>query len=201
MSPSIIVLSNDSRTQSSADRISADLSKLGFKIDRGAKAAKIETAHRVIVLWSRAARGTPALRAAVRRARAKGTLVCVGPHAAPPLIGAKRIKQLPRTSAAWRAALAKQSVAPPAKKRARPRARAKRTPRTRAADGGTSVTTTTTTATARRSAPILGFLATLIVFGAAVGAGMYQADAGFATKVNTLAGEAQAQVAALTAKH
>lgn len=57
------------------------------------------------------------------------------------------------------------------------------------------------TPTGVRSAPILGFLATVLVFSAAVGTGLYQTDASFAAKVNALAGQAQAQVAALTGKH
>jgi len=51
------------------------------------------------------------------------------------------------------------------------------------------------------SAPILGFLATVLVFGAAVGIGMYQTDPAFATKVNAMARQAQVQVATLAAKH
>ncbi|MFT3729507.1 MAG: hypothetical protein QM759_16915 [Terricaulis sp.] len=206
MVSSIVVLANDSHAEPVADRVSADLAKLGFKVDRAtpgrATAAKIEAAHRVIVLWSRAARGTPALRAAVQRARAKGTLVCVGLHAAPPLVGVKRVARVPQSGSAWRSALAKRrAVAVAANRIARTRTPPKRARRTAKAGGDKTMNAVATPAPATRKAPILGFLATVLVFGAAVGTGMYQTDAAFAAKVNTLARDAQVQVAALTGKH
>src|SRR5262249_13802898 len=155
---------------------------LGYAVDRDtrhvsrrAQAAKIETAHRVVVLWSRAARGTPALRAAVRRASARGTLVCVSLDAAPPPAGAKRIARLPKSGAAWRGALRKRPVLE-TKKIARPPTRPPRARHNKAADGERSMDATATHTRPSRSAPILGFLATLLVFGAAIGTGLYQSD-------------------------
>lgn len=105
MSPPLLILASGPRANAQASKVAADLSALGFNVTpaslRRAKAAKIETAHKVVLLWSRAARGTPALRAAAQRAKAKGKLVCVALDAAPPPLGAKAQK-LPRQRLAWR---------------------------------------------------------------------------------------------------
>jgi hypothetical protein len=209
MPSSIVVLASDRLADAAIDRISADLSKLGFNVDRAkpdtagrSAAAKIEAAHRVIMLWSRAAaRGTPALRAALRRARAKGTLVCVGSNAPPSLACAKRVARVPLTGAAWRGALLRPQPMAAAGKRTPARKPPIRARRKITAGGDKRVDAIATQATPSRSAPILGFFATILVFAAAVSAGMYQTDAGFAAKVNTLAREAQVRVAALTGMH
>jgi hypothetical protein len=113
----------------------------------------------------------------------------------------KRIAGLPRNGAAWRSALLrKRPVAVKTKARTAKAAPPRPARRAAAIHGGGSVEAMATQAPAR-TAPILGFLATVLVFGAAVGAGLYQTDAAFAAKVNALAGQAQAQVATLTGKH
>ena len=196
-----VVLIHPPESESAATRIADQLLKLGYPVQRAgadvkrARAAKIETAGRVVVLWSRAARGTPALRAAVRRARARGTLVCVALDAAPPPGGAKYVARLPRNGAAWRGALSEKKRPLQAQKMARALSRPQRARRTTNGDGSVEATANHV---APRSAPILGFLATILVFGAAVGAGLYQTDPGFAAKVNALTAQAQAQVASLT---
>jgi hypothetical protein len=202
----VVVLAHAPEADAVARRVTDELAALGYAVDcagagkmRRAEAAKIESARHVVVLWSRAARGTPALRAAVRRASARGTLVCVSLDAAPPPAGAKRVTRLPKSGAAWRSALVRKRPAQIVKK-ARAKPPPQRTRRTATTHGGGSVQAIATP-TPVRSAPILGFLATVLVFGAAVGTGLYQTDASFAAKVNALAGQAQAQVAALTGKH
>jgi hypothetical protein len=203
----LVVLAHAPEADAVAQQVTDELAALGYAVNRTAAgalkrswAAKIETAHRVVVLWSRKARPTPALRAAVRRASARGTLVCVSLDAAPAPAGAKRITPLPRNGAAWRHALIRKPAVATTKKTPAKTA-LRRNRRAHAVHGGGSVEAIATRAPASRSAPISGFLATVLVFGAAVGIGLYQANPGFAASVNALIGQAQTQALALAGKH
>ncbi len=202
--PPVVVLAHAPQAEAVANRVTDELSGLGFSVDRTARvatrraqAAKIEAAHKVVLLWSRAARGTPALRAAVRRARAKGTLVCVALDAAPPPTGAGEAKRLPRGGAAWRKALtAKPRAIDATPLRAQPRpARARRDPKLRIEK---QFKATPLSRPRRRGAPVLASVLALALVAAAAGAEAYARDATFAARVNALAAQAQAKAAALT---
>ena len=202
----VIVLAHEPEAGAAANAVRSELATLGYAVDprvdgasprlKRSQAAKIEMAHRVIFLWSRAARRMPALRAAARRASARGILVCVSLDLAMPPPGAKRIMRLPR-GAAWRGALArKRPIEAPKVARMHPPLR--RTSREAARHGAGLVEAIATPKRPPRSAPILGFLATVFVFGAAVGAGLYQVDGAFAAKINAFVGQARS---ALVATH
>lgn len=113
----LVILAHSPGAETHARRIADDLGALGFAVSTGparrTHAARISAAHRVVVLWSRAARGTPALRAAARTAKANGKLVGIALDAAPPPVG--RAAQAPRTRAAWRQLLALPDVKPAAR--------------------------------------------------------------------------------------
>lgn len=82
-------------TQDQARAIGAQLSALGYRVDALSAKRKPARTDKVVMVWSRAAWGTPALRAAVQRARAAGKLVCVSTEGAPPPLGT-RVAKLPR---------------------------------------------------------------------------------------------------------
>jgi hypothetical protein len=204
MPPPILVLAHAPQTQAVADRIGADLAGLGFTVDRGeqlttrrAEAARIEAAHKVVVLWSRAARGTPALRAAVRRARAKGTLVCVALDAAPPPGGVGQ--RLPRSGGAWRKVLLCKRASTAhgaATTRAYPRpAKARREAKPRIEQPRAS--SKGSPAPRRKSASLLAALMALALIVAAAATEAYARDAAFAARVQALADAATAQVTQL----
>lgn len=195
-----ILLAHAPGAEAQAKRIAAQLSTLGFLVSqsaglapRRAQAARLETAQKVVVLWSRADRGTPALRATARRAQAKGTLVSVALDAAPPPVGARPIRA-PRESKAWRRVLAtRASESAPAGNGARyPRpAKARRIKQT--------VITTPPRPLPkpprRPGAPVLGVLASLALIAVAAGSEAYVRDPGFAARVNALAQTTQTRAA------
>lgn len=96
----VLAYSDDAAAQ--ARDIAAKLGALGYTV--GALGPKAR-GDKVLMLWSRAAWGTPALRAAARRAHAAGKLVCIGLDSAPPPIRGAKLSRLPRGRAhpdAWR---------------------------------------------------------------------------------------------------
>jgi len=93
--PSRVLLAFADDTQDQARAIGAQLSALGYRVGALPARGKPAKADRIVMVWSRAAWGTPALRAAVQRARAAGKLVCVSTKGAPPPLGA-RVAKLPR---------------------------------------------------------------------------------------------------------
>lgn len=78
----LIAHPRDAETQ--AREIAAELRALGYEVGDYTPGAKRAKADKVVMLWTRAAWGTPALRAAARKARATGALVCVRLDGAPP---------------------------------------------------------------------------------------------------------------------
>jgi len=192
--PSIVVLAHPSHQQAVATRVSDDLAQLGYAVDqlagaraRRAQASRIEAAQKVIVLWSRAARGTPALMAAVRRARAKGTLVCVALDGAPPPAGVAATMRMPRHSHAWRAALAakrqRAQQAPTACAHPRP-ARARRDPKLRVTK---QFPQRPLPAPPQRGAPALAVLTAFALVAAAAGTEAYARDPSFAHRFAEIA--------------
>jgi hypothetical protein len=111
------------------------------------------------------------------------------------LDSAKALAGLPRTRAAWRRALSLKRPLERTQNIARSSARPLRARRERL-EGDDAVNAAIPPARPR-PAPILGFLATLLVFSAAIGAGLYQTDPSFAARINTITAQAQAQVSAL----
>lgn len=93
--PSRVLLAFADDTQDQARAIGAQLSALGYRVGALPARGKPAQADRIVMVWSRAAWGTPALRAAVQRAQAAGKLVCVSTEGAPPPLGARAAK-LPR---------------------------------------------------------------------------------------------------------
>lgn len=125
-----ILLAHPRGAEAQARGVAAELRALGYEVSNYAPGAKRAAADKVVMLWSRAARGTPALRAAARKARATGSLVCLRLDSAPPPVGASRSARLTK-DVAWRRLLSPKAraAAPPASSPARARihtARAKR---------------------------------------------------------------------------
>lgn len=163
----LVLLAHAPGARALADDVSAQLEALGYAVDalpqaRGARAASLAGAHRLVLLWSRQAARTPALRAAAKRAGDKLLCIRLDDAHPPAALGARAIA-LPRGRHAadvWRRLLA----------RAPERAIA---------------------APAARTSRIAGIGAALTM-ALAVGAALYVSDAAFAARVNQLAGFAQA---------
>ncbi|MBY0567585.1 MAG: hypothetical protein K2P70_09745 [Hyphomonadaceae bacterium] len=97
-----ILLAYPETAASQARSVAAKLGSLGYEVGALSPRAR---GDKVVMLWSRAAWGTPALRAAARRAHAAGKLVCIRLDSAPPPVGGTRLARLPRGRAdtsAWR---------------------------------------------------------------------------------------------------
>lgn len=196
----IVVLAHASDGEALAQHVEDDLTRAGFSVRRSSgqlgrrvHAAALETAHRVVVIWSRAARSAPALKAAVRRANARGTLVCVPLDSAPPPPGAKLLTRMPRGRAAWRKALGPRRVTQdtaPLPMSARP-SRARRDPALRV----TQQFRMTPLPRARsRFAPVLSAVAALVLIAAALGAEALNRDANLSARVQGWAGAAFAEI-------
>jgi len=92
MAPRILIAhANDADAQ--ARGVRKRLGALGYAVKGYGRGAR--RADKVVMLWSRAAWGTPALRAAARRAHAAGKLVCVRLDHVPPPIRGARLTTLP----------------------------------------------------------------------------------------------------------
>lgn len=188
----VLVLAHAPNAEPIAQRIKDKLSALGYAVEHGApatrrgQAARIEAAHKVVLLWSRAARGTPALRAAAQRARTKGTLVCVSLDAAPPPIGTSTTR-LPRSNAAWRRLLGPvvtAKTAAVARVHARP-AKARR----RLSQSAAAPAPVAPAAMPRRRNGIGVAMMALFVLGVAIGVELYAQDGAFAARVNGLSNQ------------
>lgn len=159
--------------------------------------AQLAAARKVIVVWSRAARGTPALRTAARRAKACGKLVCVRLDAArPPVdLGGARAVRLPAgrgAAAAWTKLLRtparhRQAVTSPVHATLSTRRAVKR-PRS------ASIAAATIPARGKtQGARLLAALTALALIAIAAGAEAYARDPDFAARLNALATQAQSQ--------
>jgi len=127
-----IVLAYADTAEAEARALASRLDRLGYRVDR--LRGRPKAADKVVMLWSRAAWGTPALRAAARRAHAAGKLVCIRLDSAPPPVSGARVSPLPGGRAdrtTWRRLLNPKprtaATAPVTRKRerveAQPRAR------------------------------------------------------------------------------
>ena len=79
-----ILIAHPRGAEKQARGVAAELRALGYEVGDYTPGARRAKADKVVMLWSRAAWGTPALRAAARKARATGALVCVRLDGAPP---------------------------------------------------------------------------------------------------------------------
>jgi hypothetical protein len=137
-----ILIAHPRGAETQARGVAAQLRALGYEVSDYAPGAKPGGANKVVMLWSRAASGTPALRVAARKARATGSLVCVRlDNAPPPVTGAKSARLVKRV--AWRRLLStKTRVAATVSRPARQHistARAKRAARPTAQTVGTDM--------------------------------------------------------------
>ncbi|ANP47217.1 hypothetical protein [Candidatus Viadribacter manganicus] len=135
--PTPIFLAHPRGAENHARGVAAELKALGYEVRSYTPQAQRAGAHKVVLLWSRAAWGTPALRAAARKAHATGSLVCVRLDAAPPPVEGAHLLPLKRNGSqrtAWRRALSSSPRATPARTSAPPATRStKRARRTGAA--------------------------------------------------------------------
>jgi len=165
-----ILIAHPRGAETQARGVASELRALGYEVGDYRPGAKRAGSAKVVMLWSRAAWGTPALRAAARQAKAAGSLVCVRlDDAPPPVQGAVNARLAKRV--AWRRLLSArpQTVArtsrPP---RARIQtARAKRATRPAVAKVGTTDMRLYSDSTTRAFAIVL----TLFLF-AATGLGI-----------------------------
>lgn len=111
--PSRVSLAFAKGAERQARDISAQLSALGYEVGPISARGKKAASGKVVMVWSRAALGAPALRAAARKAHAAGKLVCIRADSAPPPVhgapGAKLTNKLK-----WRALLAAKARPAPA---------------------------------------------------------------------------------------
>lgn len=99
--PTRVLLAHPRGAETEARGVAAELKSLGYEVQRCTPGAQRAGGHKVVMLWSRAAWGTPALRAAARQAKAAGSLVCVRlDDAPPPVQGAVNTRLAKRV--AWR---------------------------------------------------------------------------------------------------
>jgi hypothetical protein len=197
-----IVLAHAADGEALALRVDAALARAGFhvkrvgaQIGRRMQATTLESAHRVVVIWSRAARSSPALRAAVRRARARGTLLCVPLDSAPPPAGAKLLRRMPQSGAAWRTELdvgRARENAPSQRASIRP-ARARRDPALKITQEVKM--TPPPKARRRRRASGLALVTALVLIAAAFGSEALNRDTDLAARLQGWAGAAFAQIA------
>lgn len=179
MSPPLVLLAHAPSAEERAAEIAVQLAALGYSVDALPEAprernARLNAAHRLIILWSHDAVKLPALHATARMARAAGKLACVRLDAAkpPPAVCSKLSVRLPTGRARNRAL---QRVLNDTPKRVKGRVgKASQAPKT-------SVV---------RSTRLAGVLATLAM-GFVVAASLYAVDSSFATRVNTWAEHAQ----------
>jgi hypothetical protein len=82
--PSRVLLAFAKGAEDQARDIGAQLSALGYDVGAASARGKKAAADKVVMVWSRAALGSPALRAAARKAHAAGKLVYVRLDSAPP---------------------------------------------------------------------------------------------------------------------
>jgi hypothetical protein len=95
-----ILLAHPNGAVTHARAVTAQLEALGYEV--GALTPRAQRgAKKVVMLWSRAAWGTPALRAAARKAHAAGKLVCIRLDSAPPPVHGARGATL-KKGVAWR---------------------------------------------------------------------------------------------------
>ncbi|MEZ6022480.1 MAG: hypothetical protein R3C16_03470 [Hyphomonadaceae bacterium] len=201
------MLAYSSDAEREARRISADLEALGFTVGPappgpGRQAAGIERADRVLMLWSRAARGTPALRAAARRAKAKGKLVCVSLDAAPPPTGGNAVRP-PRQRLGWRPLLAPPR-AKPAAQVPPVRRRSSYVATGRAQRDRKQVVIRTAPRPLpkppRKGAGPMALAAVVVLIATAAGVETYARDPAFATQVNSMSASARQQAEALVSR-
>ncbi|MEQ1810709.1 MAG: hypothetical protein ABL889_12335 [Terricaulis sp.] len=96
-----ILIAHPRGAEIQARGVAAELRALGYEVGDYVPGAKRAGTDKVVMLWSRAAWGTPALQAAARKARATGSLVCVRLDSAPaPVVGAVSTRLAKRV--AWR---------------------------------------------------------------------------------------------------
>ena len=79
-----ILIAHPRGAEKQARGVAAELRALGYEVGDYTPGARRAKADKVVMLWTRAAWGTPALRAAARQARTTGALVCVRLDGAPP---------------------------------------------------------------------------------------------------------------------
>lgn len=207
MASPLVVLAHEPSAARHAQRITSDLKALGFKVGESVgttvghkQAAKLNSAHRVVMLWTRAAWRAPALRAAAQRAKAKGKLVCVVLDAAPPPAAGQAVRLSPRGRLAWRRLLrsggtAAQAKAPITRLSMQPRQ--KRTPRAVQKVIASAPAVAHKPAMRAVGAPMLAALTALALVVLAAGAEAYTRDAVFAEKLNGFAQTAQTRATEL----
>jgi len=106
-----VLLAHPPGAEALARGVAAELKALGYDVKNYAPNEPRTGNEKVVLLWSRAAWGTPALRAAARKAKATGSLVCVRLDSAPPpLVGAHSARLGKRV--AWRRLLNTKPSAP-----------------------------------------------------------------------------------------
>jgi outer membrane murein-binding lipoprotein Lpp len=96
-----ILLAHPNSAATQARAVTAQLEALGYEVGALTPRARRTGAQKVVMLWSRAAWGTPALRAAARKAHAAGKLVCIRLDSAPPPVQGARGTTL-KKGLAWR---------------------------------------------------------------------------------------------------
>ncbi|MEZ5959797.1 MAG: hypothetical protein R3C30_05145 [Hyphomonadaceae bacterium] len=107
-----VVLVHSANAGAQARSVANHLAALGYDVSTHTKRAALQRADKVVVLWSREARGTPSLRAVARLAQAGGKLVCVRLDTAPPPVeGAPNVRLADRI--AWRRILSARANAKP----------------------------------------------------------------------------------------
>ncbi len=124
--PTPILLAHPRGAETQARGVAAKLKALGYEVRDYSPRAQRSGAHKVVLLWSRAAWGTPALRVAARKARRTGSLVCVRLDTAPPPVEGAHLLPLRRNGPqrlVWRHALSSSPRATPARALAPPAAR------------------------------------------------------------------------------
>lgn len=128
-----ILIAHPRGAETQAHGVASELRSLGYEVSDYTPGAKRAGSDKIVMLWSRAAWGTPALRAAARKARATGSLVCVRLDNAPSPVEGVRSARLSK-DVAWRRLLSTKArpISAPAPTPARARistARAKRAAR------------------------------------------------------------------------
>jgi len=203
----IVVLASAPQAEPVANHVSVALSRIGFAVDkqsspasRRAQAKKIENAHRVVLVQARDGRSTPALRAAIQRARAKGKLVCVSPDSIHPA------KPLPRTPAAWRSTLANAAPirAPAPKDAVKRRPRPQAQPKSQTTELKPVMERTKMSSSDAKPHPlaqVFGLLVVTAMFAAMIGGALHQSDPRMAARIDALTAPVKTQVASLFARH
>jgi hypothetical protein len=190
-----VLLAHPPGAEALARGVATELKALGYDVKKYSPREPCVGNEKVVMLWSRAAWGTPTLRAAARKAQATGSLVCVRLDNAPPPVPGATTARLAKP-VAWRRLLSAraETAAPPRPARAR-----LQTARAKLAARATDKVGTNMRLHSESTSRAFAIVLSLCLGGAAALGFAYQRYPQVAVPINNAAAAAYAQASELAA--